>query len=79
MMCHVGRALDEIFLLQIVLQPIVDGISDFGCAREFGKLVAGQGTPAFVIERVGRGQLISSRLWIGRPNIPASNVHFETP
>ena len=79
MTCDIGRALVEIFLLQIVYQPVVEGMRSFGCAREFGKLVTGQGTPALVIERVWRGQLTSSRLWIGRPGSPARNVHFETP
>jgi len=51
----VGWALDEIFLLQIGHQTIVEGMRGFGCAREFGKIVAGQGTPALVIERVWRG------------------------
>jgi len=73
------RALYETFLRQIIYQPIVEGMSGFGCARGFGKLMAGQGTLAFVIERVGGGQLISARLWIGRPVIPARNVHFGTP
>ena len=57
MTCHVGRSLDEIFLFQIVHQPNVEGMRGFGCAREFGKHVAGQGTLAFVIERVGRGAI----------------------
>jgi len=57
MTCHVGRALDQIFLLQIVLQPIVKGMRGSGCSREFGKLVAGQGAPAFVFERVGQGAI----------------------
>jgi len=51
---HVGRAFEEIFLLQIIHQTILEGMRGFVCAREFGKLVAGQDTPAFVIERVGR-------------------------
>jgi len=55
MTCHVGRALDEIFLLQIVHQQFVEGMRGFGCAREFGKRVAWQGTTVFVIERAGRG------------------------
>jgi len=79
MTCHIGRALDEIFLLQIVHQPIVEGMRYFGCARVFGKSVAEQGTPVLVIERVWRGQLTSSMLWIGRPVNPARNVHFEMP
>ena len=54
-MFHVGRALGEILLLQMVHQPIVEGMRGFCCAREFGKLVAGQGKTAFVIERVGWG------------------------
>jgi len=55
MKCLIGWALDEIFLLQIIHQTIVEGMRGFGCAREFSKLVAGQGTPALVSERVGRG------------------------
>jgi len=54
MTCHIGRALDEIILLQIVYQPIVDGMRGFCCARVFGKSVAGQGTLVLVIERVWR-------------------------
>jgi len=49
--------LDEIFLLQIVYLPVVEGMRGFGYAREFGKLVTGQGTPALVIERVWRGAI----------------------
>jgi len=29
----------------------------FGCVREFGKFVAGQGTPALAIEKVWRGAI----------------------
>jgi len=57
MTCHAGWALDDIFLLQIVHQPIVKGMRGFGCAREFGNLVTGQSTPALVIERVWRGTI----------------------
>jgi len=78
MTCYVGRALDEIFLLRIVYQPIVERIRGFVCEREFGKLVAGQGSQALVIESVGRGQL-TSRLWIVSTVSPARNVHVETP
>jgi len=42
------------FLLQIVHQTTVERMRGFGCASKFGKLVAGQGTPALVIERVVR-------------------------
>jgi len=79
MTCHIGSALDEIILLQIVHQLAVEGLRGFGCAREFGILVTWQGTQALVIERVWRGQLISSRLWIVRPASNAKNVYFETP
>jgi len=57
MTCHVGRSLEVIFLLQIVHQPIVEGMRGFNCASEFGKLVAGQGTPAVVFEGVWRGAI----------------------
>jgi len=57
MTCHIGRALDEIFLLQIIYQAVVNGIRGFGCAREFGKLLTGQGTPVLVIGRVWRGAI----------------------
>jgi len=50
---HVSRALDILFVSQIVHQPIVEAMRGFGCARESGKLVAWQCTPAFVIERDG--------------------------
>jgi len=57
MTCHVSRALDILFLLQIVHQLIVEGMRGLGCARKCGKLVAWQCTPAFVIERDGWGAL----------------------
>jgi len=57
MTCHVGRALDETFLLQIVHQPIVERIRGFVCASKFGKFVARQLTPSVVIERVGLGEI----------------------
>jgi len=79
MTCHIGRALDEIFFLQIVHQTIVQGMRDYVCARVFGKSVAGQSTPVLVIERVWRGQLTSSRLRIRRPVSLARNVHLEMP
>jgi len=79
MTCNIGRALDEIFLLQIVYQLVVEGMRGFGCARKFGKLLTGQGTAALVNERVWRGAMTSSSLWNGRPVSPAKNVHFETP
>jgi len=53
----IGVALEESFLLQIVHQPIVEGMSSLSCARVFGKSVAGQGTPLLVIERVWRGAI----------------------
>ena len=52
MTCHIGRALEEIFLLQIVHQPIIVGMRGFCCARIFGKSVAGQDTLVLVIESV---------------------------
>ena len=79
MTCHVSRALDILFLLQIVNQPIVEGKRGFGCARESAKLVAWHCTPAFVIEKMGVGQMRLSTFWIGRPVSPARNVHFERP
>jgi len=54
MSCHVGRAVDEIFFLYVIQQPIVGRMCGVVCASESGKLVAGQGTPALVIERVER-------------------------
>ena len=50
--CQEG--IGKIFLLQIVHQTILERMCGFICASEFGKLVAGQGTLALVIERVGR-------------------------
>jgi len=55
MTCHDGYALDIILCLQMVHQPIVEGVRRFSCASKFQELVAGQGTPASVIESVGRG------------------------
>jgi len=57
MRCHVGRALDKILLLQIVHQLGVRRMDGLGCENEIGKLVAGQGTPAVVIERFGLGAI----------------------
>jgi len=57
MTCNVGRALEVIFLMQIVHQPIIEGMRRFGCPSEFGKLVAGQGKPAVVMEGVWRGAI----------------------
>jgi len=57
MTCHVRRAMDVIFLLQTVHEPIVDGMRRFICASEFGNLVAGQGTPTVAIEGVSRGAI----------------------
>jgi len=57
MTCHVGRALEEIILLQILHHTIVEKMSGFICRSEFGKLVAGQGTPAVEIEGVGDGAI----------------------
>jgi len=79
MTCHVSRALDILFLLQIVNQPTVEGKGGFGCARESAKLVAWQCKTAFVIKRDEWGQSRSSSLCIGRPVSPARNVHFERP
>jgi len=50
-------ALGEVFLLEIVYQKVVEGMRGLGCAREIGKLVTGQGTPALVIDRVWRGAI----------------------
>jgi len=54
MTCHIGRALDEIFFLQIIHQPIVEGMRGFCCERVFGKSVTGLCTSVLVIERVWR-------------------------
>jgi hypothetical protein len=53
MMCHVGWALDIFFCLLMVHQPIIKEVRRFGCASKFGGLVAWQGTPVFVIEKIG--------------------------
>jgi len=55
MTCHVSRALDVLFLLKIVHQPIVEGMRGFGCASKFEKIVTWPYTPTFVIEREGWG------------------------
>jgi len=55
MPCHVGRALDEIILLQIVQQQIVESMRGFCFASEFGKLIAVQDTLTLVNEKVWRG------------------------
>jgi len=57
MTSHVGRALDEMFLLQIVHQAVVERKHGFGCGSELGKLVAGRDTPAVVIEKFGQGAI----------------------
>ena len=57
MTCHISRALDKLFLLRIVQQTIVEGMRRFGFARDCGRLVAWQCTPAFVIERDGWGEI----------------------
>jgi len=43
--------------LQIVGQPTVERVHVFSGACKFGTLVAGHGTPAVVVERVGRGAI----------------------
>ena len=52
MMLIVLLALHIIFCLQIVHQPIIKGVRHFRRASKFVELVAGQGTPLFVIESV---------------------------
>jgi len=54
---HINCTLDIIFPPQIVPSPIVERMRGFGCASKFGKLVAWQFTPVFVIERDGWGAL----------------------
>jgi len=46
----IGRNLSSADITSI----ICGGNACFGCAIEFWRLVAGQGTPVVVIERVGR-------------------------
>ena len=53
MTCYVGGALDIIFYLQIVHQPVINGVRRFGRSSKFGELVTWQGTPVFVIEKFG--------------------------
>ena len=79
MTCLVGWALDVIFSLQMMHQPIVEGVRCCGCASNLRELLAGQGTPASVIDGVGLGQLRFSRLWICRHVRPERNVSLETP
>jgi len=57
MTCHIGRAIDEIFLLKVVQQPIVDGMRGFVAQEYLGILSHGKGTSVLVIERVWRGTI----------------------
>ena len=43
--------------LQMVHQPIVEWVSQFGCESKFPELVARHSTPESVSESVGRGAI----------------------
>ena len=57
MTCHVRRAFDLIFLLQIVHQKIVERMRSFGCASKFGNFVEEQDKPSVMIEGGWRGEI----------------------
>ena len=50
MKCHMRRALDIIFCLQVVQQAIIKGVRRFGYPSKFGEFVAWHGTPVIVVE-----------------------------
>ena len=58
---------------------IIMGVRRFGSENKFGEFVTRQGTPLFVIKRLGGGQLTFSRLWIVHLVRVESNVTLETP
>ena len=72
MTCRTRLTLDKILLLQIVHEPIVEGMRGFDCASKFGKPVTRHFAQVFVIERDAWG---GTRVPLGYESAVSSVQH----